>query len=118
MVGGMLRKLEYSTGPHTVSRLTSFSRYLPKVIWKHSKKYQMKIQKKSFVIQFLIWLVTHHGTDGESSERLELFAHALTAEMGAPISYARQAQVPLAAAHLRVARDLLATFPRTCDKNC
>ncbi|AWN52456.1 aldehyde dehydrogenase family protein [Methylobacterium sp. 17Sr1-1] len=44
-------------------------------------------------------------------ERLELFARALSAEMGAPISYARQAQVPLAAAHLRVARDLLATYP-------
>ncbi len=44
-------------------------------------------------------------------ERLELFAQALSAEMGAPITYARQAQVPLAAAHLRVARDLLATYP-------
>jgi aldehyde dehydrogenase (NAD+) len=44
-------------------------------------------------------------------ERLELFARALSAEMGAPITYARQAQVPLAAAHLRVARDLLATYP-------
>lgn len=44
-------------------------------------------------------------------ERSELIAQALTAEMGAAISYARQAQVPLAAAHLRVARDNLETFP-------
>ncbi|AWN49002.1 aldehyde dehydrogenase family protein [Methylobacterium terrae] len=44
-------------------------------------------------------------------DRLELFARALTAEMGAAITYARTAQVPLAAAHLRVARDNLATFP-------
>ncbi|KMO20173.1 aldehyde dehydrogenase family protein [Methylobacterium platani] len=43
-------------------------------------------------------------------ERLELFARALSAEMGAAITYARTAQVPLAAAHLRVARDNLATF--------
>ncbi|TNC16203.1 aldehyde dehydrogenase family protein [Methylobacterium terricola] len=45
------------------------------------------------------------------TERLELFAQALTAEMGAAITYARTAQVPLALAHLRVARDNLATFP-------
>ncbi|AWB24458.1 aldehyde dehydrogenase family protein [Methylobacterium currus] len=44
-------------------------------------------------------------------DRLELFAQALTAEMGAAITYARRAQVPLAAEHLRVARDLLATYP-------
>lgn len=44
-------------------------------------------------------------------ERAELIAQALTAEMGAAISYARQAQVPLAAEHLRVARDNLAEFP-------
>ncbi|GJD62378.1 aldehyde dehydrogenase family protein [Methylobacterium frigidaeris] len=44
-------------------------------------------------------------------DRLELFARALTAEMGAPITYARRAQVPLAAEHIRVARDLLATYP-------
>ncbi|CAB3647300.1 3-succinoylsemialdehyde-pyridine dehydrogenase [Paraburkholderia phenoliruptrix] len=40
-------------------------------------------------------------------ERSELFATALTMEMGAPISYARAAHVPLAAEHLRVARDNL-----------
>ncbi len=44
-------------------------------------------------------------------ERLELFAQALTAEMGAAITYARRAQVPLAAEHIRVARDNLAAYP-------
>jgi acyl-CoA reductase-like NAD-dependent aldehyde dehydrogenase len=44
-------------------------------------------------------------------ERLELIAQALTAEMGAAITYARRAQVPLAADHIRVARDNLVTFP-------
>ncbi|MBR0856858.1 aldehyde dehydrogenase family protein [Bradyrhizobium liaoningense] len=44
-------------------------------------------------------------------KRLELFAQALTAEMGAAITYARRAQVPLAAEHIRVARDNLATYP-------
>ena len=44
-------------------------------------------------------------------ERADLIAYALSAEMGAAIIYARQAQVPLAAEHIRVARDNLATFP-------
>jgi len=44
-------------------------------------------------------------------ERAELFAQALTTEMGAPISYARSAHVPLAAEHIRVARDNLANYP-------
>ncbi|WP_026349671.1 aldehyde dehydrogenase family protein [Bordetella sp. FB-8] len=44
-------------------------------------------------------------------ERAELFALALAAEMGAPISYARAAHVPLAAEHIRVARDNLASYP-------
>ena len=44
-------------------------------------------------------------------ERAELFAQALTTEMGAPISYARGAHVPLAAEHIRVARDNLANYP-------
>lgn len=44
-------------------------------------------------------------------DRLELFAQALTCEMGAAITYARRAQVPLAAEHIRVARDNLATYP-------
>jgi aldehyde dehydrogenase (NAD+) len=43
-------------------------------------------------------------------ERLELLAQALTCEMGAAITYARCAQVPLAAEHIRVARDSLATY--------
>ncbi len=41
-------------------------------------------------------------------ERTELFAQALTLEMGAPITYARTAHVPLAAEHLRVARTVSA----------
>ena len=44
-------------------------------------------------------------------ERAEEFAQAISREMGAAISYARNAQVPLAAEHLRVARDLLADYP-------
>jgi len=44
-------------------------------------------------------------------ERAELFAQALTVEMGAPITYARQAQVKLAAEHIRAARDNLRDFP-------
>ncbi|MFB9123722.1 aldehyde dehydrogenase family protein [Paraburkholderia dipogonis] len=44
-------------------------------------------------------------------ERVELFAMALATEMGAPISYARAAHVPLAAEHIRVARDNLASYP-------
>lgn len=44
-------------------------------------------------------------------ERAETFAQAISLEMGAAIGYARSAQVPLAAEHLRVARDLLADYP-------
>lgn len=44
-------------------------------------------------------------------ERAERFAQALSLEMGAAIGYARSAQVPLAAEHIRVARDNLATYP-------
>ncbi|WP_279483657.1 aldehyde dehydrogenase family protein [Aureimonas sp. SK2] len=44
-------------------------------------------------------------------ERLDLLSHAIRLEMGAAITYAREAQVPLAAAHVRVAADNLATFP-------
>ncbi|KAB0638060.1 aldehyde dehydrogenase family protein [Burkholderia latens] len=44
-------------------------------------------------------------------ERAGLFAAALALEMGAPISYARNAHVPLAAEHIRVARDNLASYP-------
>lgn len=44
-------------------------------------------------------------------ERAELFAMALAMEMGAPISYARGAHVPLAAEHIRVARDNLRHYP-------
>jgi betaine-aldehyde dehydrogenase len=44
-------------------------------------------------------------------ERTELFAQALTLEMGAPINYSRGAHVPLAIAHLGVARDNLLKYP-------
>jgi aldehyde dehydrogenase (NAD+) len=43
--------------------------------------------------------------------RTELIAQCLTLEMGAAIGYARTAQVPLALAHVRVAREVLTAFP-------
>ena len=43
-------------------------------------------------------------------ERAEDFARLLTMEMGAPISYARAAQVPLAAEHVRVAAELAESY--------
>lgn len=46
-------------------------------------------------------------------ERRELFAQAITKEMGAAITYARSAHVPLAAEHIRVARDNVAAYPFT-----
>jgi betaine-aldehyde dehydrogenase len=44
-------------------------------------------------------------------ERAERFATALALEMGAPLGYARSAHVPLAAEHIRVARDNLTDYP-------
>ncbi|WP_044563586.1 aldehyde dehydrogenase family protein [Azospirillum sp. B4] len=44
-------------------------------------------------------------------ERAEPLAQALSREMGAAISHARAAHVPLAAAHVRAAADVLATYP-------
>ncbi|WP_053213617.1 aldehyde dehydrogenase family protein [Pseudomonas sp. Q12-87] len=43
-------------------------------------------------------------------ERKEALAQALSLEMGAAISFARAMQVPLAAEHVRVARDVLANY--------
>jgi len=43
-------------------------------------------------------------------ERNEQLAEALTQEMGVALSYARTAQAPFAAEHVRVARDLLLTY--------
>ncbi|HTT09263.1 MAG TPA: aldehyde dehydrogenase family protein [Burkholderiaceae bacterium] len=43
-------------------------------------------------------------------ERAESFAQAISLEMGAAIAAARGAQVPLAAEHIRVARDLAAKY--------
>ncbi len=44
-------------------------------------------------------------------ERTEAFAQVLSQEMGAAISFARSMQVPLAAEHIRVVRDLLPDYP-------
>ena len=44
-------------------------------------------------------------------ERAESFAQAISQEMGCAISVARGAQVPIAAEHIRVARDLAASYP-------
>jgi aldehyde dehydrogenase (NAD+) len=44
-------------------------------------------------------------------ERAEWFAQAISLEMGAAIGTARSAQVPVAAEHIRVARDILGSFP-------
>lgn len=46
----------------------------------------------------------------EMLARSELLAQCLTLEMGAAIDYARNAQVPLAAEHIKVARDVLLDF--------
>ena len=43
-------------------------------------------------------------------ERAESFAQAISLEMGAGISYARSAQVPFAAAHVRVASEVLSSY--------
>lgn len=43
-------------------------------------------------------------------ERKEVLAQAISLEMGSAISSARAMQVPLAAEHVRVARDLLSTY--------
>jgi aldehyde dehydrogenase (NAD+) len=43
-------------------------------------------------------------------ERTEPLAQALSLEMGAAISFSRTMQVPLAAEHVRVARDVLSTY--------
>lgn len=44
-------------------------------------------------------------------ERAELFACAISLEMGSAISFARAAQVPFALEHVRVAAENLATYP-------
>ena len=44
-------------------------------------------------------------------ERAESFAQAISQEMGSAISVARAAQVPIAAEHVRVARDLAGSYP-------
>jgi len=44
-------------------------------------------------------------------ERAELFAQAISLEMGAAIAFARATQVPVAAEHIRVARDIVGSYP-------
>ncbi len=44
-------------------------------------------------------------------ERAELLARAISLEMGAAITFARTSQVPLAAEHVRVAAENLASYP-------
>jgi aldehyde dehydrogenase (NAD+) len=44
-------------------------------------------------------------------ERAESFAQVISLEMGSAISFARSAQVPVAAEHIRVARDLAGSYP-------
>jgi aldehyde dehydrogenase (NAD+) len=44
-------------------------------------------------------------------ERAEWFAQTISLEMGAAIASARSAQVPVAAEHIRVARDLVGSYP-------
>ncbi len=44
-------------------------------------------------------------------ERTEVFAQAISQEMGCAITVARGAQVPIAAEHIRVARDLAGSYP-------
>ncbi len=44
-------------------------------------------------------------------ERTEAFAQAISHEMGCAIAVARGAQVPIAAEHIRVARDLAQSYP-------
>jgi aldehyde dehydrogenase (NAD+) len=44
-------------------------------------------------------------------ERAESFAQVISREMGSAISMARTAQVPVAAEHIRVARDLVDSYP-------
>jgi aldehyde dehydrogenase (NAD+) len=68
---------------------------------------------------FAAWSITaaEHRTalldrvHGLILERAELFVQAISLEMGAAISMARSNQVPIAAEHIRVARDVLRSHP-------
>lgn len=50
-------------------------------------------------------------------ERTELFAQAISLEMGSAITTARAAQVPIAAEHIRVARDIVASYPFVTERD-
>ena len=50
-------------------------------------------------------------------ERTELFAQAISLEMGAAIATARSAQVPIAAEHIRVARDIVASHAFVTERD-
>jgi aldehyde dehydrogenase (NAD+) len=68
---------------------------------------------------FASWSVTRAQTrasildrvHGLILERAESFAQAISLEMGAAIATARSTQVPSAAAHIRVARDIATGYP-------
>lgn len=68
---------------------------------------------------FKIWSVTTPSERAHLLDRIhrrlldrsELFAQALSLEMGAAISFARSAHVPFAAEHIRVARDNARSYP-------
>jgi aldehyde dehydrogenase (NAD+) len=49
-------------------------------------------------------------------ERTGIFAQAISLEMGAAIATARAAQVPIAAEHIRVARDIVASYPFVTER--
>lgn len=65
------------------------------------------------------WAATAPDARADAIDRLrqiildkhEILARAITAEMGAAITYAQAAQVPLAAEHLRVASEVLRSYP-------
>jgi len=44
-------------------------------------------------------------------QRLEIFAQAISLEMGSSIAFARERQVPVAAEHIRVAREVVVSYP-------
>ncbi|HSH88804.1 MAG TPA: aldehyde dehydrogenase family protein [Ramlibacter sp.] len=68
---------------------------------------------------FATWSVSSTGSRAEILgrihtlilERAELFAQVISLEMGAAIGFARSTQVPVAAEHIRVAGENLASYP-------
>ncbi|SDX64548.1 aldehyde dehydrogenase family protein [Roseicitreum antarcticum] len=54
--------------------------------------------------------------EGLMEDNAPLLAHCMSQEMGAALSYAKAAQVPLAVAHIRTAREVLARFEFTSQR--